>query len=81
MAEWISVEERLPSFDEARTNFGATEYLVLLVAWGKVYQGSAYAYRDGKCAFRLPHVCGDINEDVTDWMPLPDPPSKGVNHG
>ena len=71
MGDWISVDDRLPEDGDVVLEFGT---------WcGEI---------DGKCEFPVIEVCSIYNgmyecsgdyyscwlEDVTHWMPLPNPP-------
>lgn len=65
-SEWISVEERLPSEDEIRDEYGE------LVPFLVVEKDTTQPFR----AFYDGVVWGDglVKLDVTHWMPLPEPP-------
>ena len=59
--EWISVKDRLP-----KKNIN-----VLVVAKGEVHEGSI-----GRVFWCIPNFDGYCNNDITHWMPLPEPPGK-----
>jgi hypothetical protein len=72
--EWISVRDRLPEKDKD----------VLVSLHGKLYTGESYSmiwisnlttlYGPGNCN-EIEWTCKAANEeDVTHWMPLPEPP-------
>jgi hypothetical protein len=63
---WISVDERLPSADEIRDEYGE------LVPFLVVEKDTTQPFR----AFYDGFVWGDgfVKLDVTHWMPLPEPP-------
>jgi hypothetical protein len=65
-SEWISVDERLPSADEMRDEYGE------LVPFLVVEKDTTQPFR----AFYDGFVWGDgfVKLDVTHWMPLPEPP-------
>ena len=68
--EWISVEERLPSEDEQRDEYG--ELVPFLVC----EKDTKYPYR----AFYDGTIWGDglmKIKGITHWMPLPEAPKKG----
>lgn len=70
---WISVEQELPARSDSTMR--PKEHRVLLVMNGRyVHQGTCYAYSDS-VEWRVPHVCGSINDLVTHWMPEPEPPA------
>ena len=69
-SEWISVEERLPSEDEQRDEYG--ELVPFLVC----EKDTKYPYR----AFYDGTIWGDglmKIKGITHWMPLPEAPKKG----
>lgn len=71
--KWIDVKQELPK--RSNSKMRPTEHKVLLVMHGQyIHQGTCFAYSDS-VEWRIPHVCGDINKDVTHWMPLPAPPT------
>ena len=74
MSEWISVKDRLPEYDGSRDSGGAASYEVLLVVWGAVRQGMAFAYKNGECVFTVPNVSGETTQHITHWQHLPEPP-------
>ena len=68
--EWISVDERLPSEDEIRDEYGE------LVPFLVVEKDTTYPYR----AFYDRTIWGDglmKIRGITHWMPLPEPPEAG----
>ena len=72
--EWISVEERLPSDEEQRDEYG--ELVPFLVC----EKDTTYPYRafyDGKeWGDGLMRIRG-----ITNWMPLPEPPIEKYTEG
>ena len=67
--KWISVEDRLPSNDI--TGYNAERYWVYLER-GMQVEG-IYVFRTGE--WRTGRAT-DVYEDVTHWMPLPEPPEQ-----
>lgn len=67
MSEWISVKDRLP---EVRA-------VVLVYANNKIYVSGIAAlndYGDGLHNWYCVNDYESIDQDITHWMPLPDPP-------
>lgn len=71
--EWISTSERMPEYEGL--------YLI-------------YAYNKVMCAYRQVFFFSEVwnndltggfsiikDEDVTHWMPLPEPPKEGADNG
>lgn len=75
MSKWISVNERfpepkLPVLVYGRSCFSPNEKVICCATYGSPdwFGDDWFAYGcDG-------HEWGNIFEDVTHWMPLPDPP-------
>lgn len=65
MSKWISVKERLPE------NTG--EVLVWPSFYGRPSVARFWAIAR---SWQQTNVTGDVNEYVTHWMPLPDPPEE-----
>jgi len=64
--KWISVKERLPEMDK-----------VVLVSNGiLVYPSHRGISDEGYCWYNWGGI--SEKEDVTHWMPLPEPPQKGT---
>jgi len=66
MTEWISVEDRLPG-----------KYDISLICLDTRYIATAYRIRDpigGNVYWFYPGDNEAIKQEVTHWMPLPDPP-------
>jgi len=71
MSEWISVEDRLPisEAEMADHNYLNIEVIIAtdsFVSTGYFEAGNTFNFW---CEFK------DIGEDVTHWMPLPEPPN------
>jgi len=62
MSEWISVEDRLPDEDEI--------CLAYPTLTGKVYPVWYFA----KQGWRTIRFSGEVGQEPTHWMPLPEPP-------
>ena len=74
--KWISVEKRLPERDATKTdNFGRPKSVRVLCTCkqrsGKVFVKEGYCVWDGDHVYWS--IPGSI-DDVTHWMPLPEPP-------
>ena len=71
--EWISVDERLPEEDEAMRyfNFGNVIVMTVLAACNKTVQLKNRVF-DGENWEWSPQT--NYYEEVTHWMPLPEPP-------
>jgi hypothetical protein len=72
--KWIPVTERLPDLELVEANANDHNWYACLVAWrfSKDRISVRKAWYDGECfddGFN-----GDITDDVTHWMPLPQPP-------
>ena len=72
--KWISVKDRLPDLELVEANANDHNWYACLVAWRftKDKISVRKAWYDGECfddGFN-----GDITDDVTHWMPLPQPP-------
>ena len=68
MGEWISVEDRLPSIGETVIFFGVAGVMVGFFS-GHNTRHSVWKSHSG-------YVLWD--DEVTHWMPLPEPPKEGV---
>ncbi len=64
---WISCKERMPDFKSF-----CNESTFLVVKNGKTDIGCVGWYTDNSC--KLWVEMGDEDEDITHWMPLPQPP-------
>ena len=65
MPEWISVEERLPTYEEYKASGG---YVIAAFESGMVRP--SWEYKEA-WTHEKP------NDKVTHWMPFPDPPKEG----
>jgi hypothetical protein len=72
MSEWISVKERLPEIGE-QISFIATSKKVIQNQNGHVWfsHNENQWVENGACSQWYP-----IREQVTHWMPLPEPPKE-----
>ena len=62
-SEWISVDERLPEVGESVLGYAESMEECFVVAYSNTYRT---------------FFCGQFpNDDITHWMPLPEPPKKG----
>ena len=83
MAEWISVDERLPELEDGRNwgNHRPRSIRVLCVCQqrkGKIFVKEGYYELFGnRPCWRIP---GSI-DSVTHWMPLPEPPRTPKERG
>lgn len=68
--EWVSVEERLPEYDEE---------VLAWCYWYEKYQTLKCHYSSHLKGRWFTTVAGQEVYSVTHWMPLPQPP-KGVHH-
>lgn len=68
MAEWISVNERLPEDDKAVLTCGPR---------GGMYIAKAYGYKIDPKYLWWKMVGTNKFISVTHWMPLPEPPREG----
>lgn len=66
MSEWISVKERLPEIGVS---------VLALDRFGNIHNRYMYRCGDGGAAWTAEHLVS--REDVTHWMPLPEPPKEG----
>jgi len=66
LSEWIDVNERMPEINE--TNFSDRVLVITDFGYSRVTE-----YDN-----ELKKWCGLIFQQVTHWMPLPPPPTKGV---
>lgn len=69
MSEWISVEDRLPEYDEE-----------VLIFDGRI-SAAIYTPRDNECDGFMGEGLDSYGnayfyDDVTHWMPLPEPPKE-----
>ena len=75
--KWIPVDQELPPKSDSK--YEPIEHQVLLVLNGRqVLQGRCYSYSDA-AEWRVTHVCGSVNDEVTHWMPQPTPPVMDAN--
>ena len=83
MSEWISVKERLPEELE-RTHPGwsycvrPSEDVLVYLRWEKRQTVAWYSYADGNWATVDERTIYDYDE-ITHWMPLPEPPKEENN--
>lgn len=68
MSEWISVEERLPGFNE--------RVLISSCDGNVVIAERDFLQEEVDWHWRLPMGSIQFRESFTHWMPLPDPPVK-----
>lgn len=68
--KWISVEERLPEINQP----------VLICAFGRsVGEGTYYGHDGVHHVWKMYCVAGTYwDDEVTHWMPLPEPPKGGI---
>lgn len=64
MDKWISVEDRLPD------DYGPTEFIV-----SRTWRNGIRSV--GTRTWSFNRFLGDPLNDITHWMPLPDPPGTG----
>lgn len=76
---WIPVTERLPDLELVEANANAHNWYACLVAWrfSKDKISVKKAWYDGECFDD--GFSGDITDDVTHWMPLPEAPKEEAN--
>lgn len=87
MAEWISVKDRLPNFNDKQHKWGRCGYYtdserVLVCIKQKsgkrmVKEGFVRKWDDGTHSWKIP---GSIDE-ITHWMHLPEPPKGDKCNG
>jgi hypothetical protein len=72
--KWIPVTERLPDLELVEANQNDHNWYACLVAWrfSKDRISVRKAWYDGECFDD--GVNGDITDDITHWMHLPQPP-------
>ena len=63
MSEWISVKDSLPEIGVR---------VLTLDKWRHIHDRELYQYRSGGLVFRPDGL--EPGNDVTHWMPLPEPP-------
>jgi Protein of unknown function (DUF551) len=66
--EWISVKDRLPPKDTPVLCYYYDQYMDVMEYW--------YDNEKGKPEFFNPPLTAVTIEDVTHWMPLPEPPKQ-----
>jgi hypothetical protein len=66
MSEWISVKEKLPSDDQYVLVAMTTGYVTQACIYHSATQGDVFCDTDGETWIPL--------QDVSHWMPLPEPP-------
>jgi hypothetical protein len=77
--EWISIKDKLPSFDQEVLAIGRRRYEEgsfkesLSIRLCTFYQKSRF--RDYQWIFNT-HCCDDYLIEVTHWMPLPESPKE-----
>lgn len=70
-AEWISVKDRLPDFfDEVIVYYNCGYKSLVSTAWRRLGDNGGWIW-DSRMSYPEELV------DVTHWMPLPEPPTKG----
>ena len=84
-SEWISVEDRLPNVNTKKIDY--EEMGVLVCINSKGFKRSSYRIYErctvrGKTVYRWRFPFGRISdENITHWMPLPEPPKGGADNG
>lgn len=73
MSEWISVKDRLPEND--RLVLVSTKYFLIPKRKTKILIGYN-SFRSGWCVEELFIDGDDINDHVTHWLELPQPPKE-----
>lgn len=67
---WISADERLPTENDGRVSWGVNAYKKYILV-NIVSRGVAMT-----CRFNLTDKCFETADEVTHWMPMPQPPSE-----
>lgn len=69
MSEWINVKDKLPDKQDCYlTYYNTNDYCIIDIS-GWDMKKQMFVYLD-------PEYYGDENENITHWMPLPEPPKE-----
>ena len=76
--EWISVSDRLPNVDKTTSNYEKIGVIAYCKGWSKpqyrIYERTLVR---GKKVYRWKYHWDRISdENITHWMPLPEPPKE-----
>lgn len=77
--QWISVNDRLPELKTCDVDSLTSSAVLCYMKYDQILVGRLEGYDDDLSWFTDDSEHWNLHQDVTHWMPLPEPPKKSVS--